>query len=172
MPIRKQAAFTLVECLTVIAVLIVITLGGVPTFTGAIHSWKLTTAANETLAAWQIGRIESIKSNRTVTESRGSSHASDNSGLRTEADAGLPTYRPSVRCRISRRTNERPRFRRGSRSHSAGRCLEGSGRKASKADSRGGVPVLCRLLRGGNCASPRNSAAYRSARLESSAQMA
>lgn len=58
--------FTLVECLASMAVLAIIATAGIPSFSDAIDSWKLTTAANETLAAWQVARVESIKSNRSV----------------------------------------------------------------------------------------------------------
>lgn len=63
---REDLGFTLIECLTGIAVLAIITTLAIPSFSSAISSWKLTTAANETLVAWQVARIESIKSNQTA----------------------------------------------------------------------------------------------------------
>lgn len=63
---KESHGFSLVECLTSIGVLAVLVTAGIPSFSDAINSWKLTTAANETLAAWQIARLESIKSNQAV----------------------------------------------------------------------------------------------------------
>lgn len=62
----RADGFTLIECLAGLAVLAIIVTAGVPAFNAAISSWRLTTAANETLVLWQLARIEAIKSNKIV----------------------------------------------------------------------------------------------------------
>lgn len=62
----KAAGFTLVELLTAIAVASIGMLIAVPSFTDAISSWKLTTAANETLAIWHAARMEAIRTNHVA----------------------------------------------------------------------------------------------------------
>lgn len=63
---RNAAGFTLVELMIALAVLAVLLGLAVPSFTRIIHSNRLTTAANEIVAALQTARMEAVRRNTRV----------------------------------------------------------------------------------------------------------
>lgn len=63
---RPSAGFTLIELLVTLAVLAVVMAMAAPSFTGLIQSNRLTTAANELVAALQTARVEAVRRNRRV----------------------------------------------------------------------------------------------------------
>lgn len=58
--------FSLVELMVVVAVLAIIVGIGVPSFGRMIHSNRLTSSANEVVAALQTGRMEAVRRNARV----------------------------------------------------------------------------------------------------------
>lgn len=61
-----SGGFSLLELLTAISVSAIGLVVAVPSFASAISSWKLTTAANETLAGWHAARMEAVRANQVV----------------------------------------------------------------------------------------------------------
>jgi len=64
---RRQRGFTLMELMTSVAVLGVLTAVAVPSFTNMINRNRLASQSNELLSAIQFARIEAIRSNARVT---------------------------------------------------------------------------------------------------------
>lgn len=64
---KRNAGFTLMEMMTAIAVLGVLTATAVPSFTNMINRNRLASQSNELLSAIQFARIEAIRSNARIT---------------------------------------------------------------------------------------------------------
>lgn len=64
---RPSAGFTLIELMVTVAVLAVLVGIAAPGFRRIIHANRLTTAANEVVAALQAARVEAIRRNSRVT---------------------------------------------------------------------------------------------------------
>jgi type IV fimbrial biogenesis protein FimT len=64
---RRRRGFTLMELMTAIAVLGVLTAVAVPSFTNMINRNRLASQANDVLAAIRYARTEAIRSNARVT---------------------------------------------------------------------------------------------------------
>ena len=64
---KRNAGFTLMELMTSIAVLGVLSAVAVPSFTNMINRNRLAAQSNELLSAIQFARIEAIRSNARVT---------------------------------------------------------------------------------------------------------
>ena len=64
---KRNAGFTLIEMMTAIAVLGVLTAVAVPSFTNMINRNRLASQSNELLSAIQFARIEAIRSNARIT---------------------------------------------------------------------------------------------------------
>jgi len=64
---KRNAGFTLIEMMTAIAVLGVLTAVAVPSFTNMINRNRLASQSNELLSAIQFARIEAIRTNARVT---------------------------------------------------------------------------------------------------------
>lgn len=64
---KKFHGFTLIELLITVTVVVIVLALAVPAFTNYTASWRLTSQANELVAAIHTARSESIKRNRSVS---------------------------------------------------------------------------------------------------------
>jgi type IV fimbrial biogenesis protein FimT len=64
---KRNAGFTLLELMTSVAVLGVLSAVAVPSFTNMINRNRLASQSNELLSAIQFARIEAIRSNARIT---------------------------------------------------------------------------------------------------------
>lgn len=78
--------FTLIELLVTLAVLAIVVVAGIPGFQSVVNGNRLAAAANETIAALQIARIEAIRRNRRVAVCA-SANANDGTGATCTAGA-------------------------------------------------------------------------------------
>ena len=64
MPSDRQAGFTLIELMVVIALLALLLALGLPSFQGSLRSNRVSTATNEMIASLSLARSEAIRSTR------------------------------------------------------------------------------------------------------------
>lgn len=76
----RAGGFTLVELMVTIAVLAILLMIGVPSFSGVIASNRLSTGANELVASLQLARMESMRRNTRVIVCRSADQATCSTG--------------------------------------------------------------------------------------------
>jgi type IV fimbrial biogenesis protein FimT len=75
--VRRQRGFTLVELMTTVTVLSVLTAVAIPSFTNMMNRNRLAAQSNELLSAIQYARMEAIRSSGRVTFCGAASAAAD-----------------------------------------------------------------------------------------------